>query len=83
MSGTCCISYNNIAQLSSFLEVLQQFQQTEYLNTMIEILLHDVIPKVMYYFKPTDAAYLQIYKMINILSQGLNPKHPVLVKTEE
>lgn len=83
ISKICCIKYNNLTQLSSFLTILQQFQQTKYFNTIIEILLHDVIPKTIHFFKPTDAAYLQIYKMVNILSQGLNPKSPVFVKTED
>lgn len=83
MSKVCCIRYNDVAQLSSFYEVLQEFQHTKYVNTIIEILLKDVISKVMDCFEPTDDIYLQIYKMIDILSQGLNPENPVLVRTEE
>ncbi|KAK2584929.1 hypothetical protein KPH14_002524 [Odynerus spinipes] len=83
MSKMCCIRYNNITQLLSFFEILQEFQQTEYFNTMIEILLKDTIPKMMHFLKSTDDVYLQIYKMIDILSQGLNPKNPILVKTED
>lgn len=83
MSKVCCIRYNDAAQLSSLYEVLQEFQHTKYVNTIIEILLKDVIPKMMDCFEPTDDIYLQIYKMIDILSQGLNPENPVLVRTEE
>lgn len=83
MSKVCCIRYNDAAQLLSLYEVLQEFQHTKYVNTIIEILLKDVIPKMMHFLKPTDDMYLQIYKMIDILSQGLNPENPVLVRTEE
>ncbi|XP_035728339.1 uncharacterized protein LOC118444300 isoform X1 [Vespa mandarinia] len=83
MSKVCCIRYNDVAQLSSLYEVLQEFQHTKYVNTIIEILLKDIIPKMMHCFEPTDDIYLQIYKMIDILSQGLNPENPVLVRTEE
>ncbi|KAL2738306.1 hypothetical protein V1477_011665 [Vespula maculifrons] len=83
MSKVCCIRYNDAAQLLSLYEVLQKFQHTKYVNTIIEILLKDVIPKMMHFLKPTDDMYLQIYKMIDILSQGLNPENPVLVRTEE
>ncbi|KAI4493165.1 hypothetical protein M0802_009582 [Mischocyttarus mexicanus] len=83
MSKACCIRYNDVTQLSSFFQNLQEFQQKKYLNAIIEILLKDVIPNMRNFLKPTDDAYLQIYKMIDILSQGLNPQNPVLVRTEE
>jgi len=63
-------------------EAIQKLQRTKYLNTLIQIVLRDVIPNIKSNIEPASAEYTQMYKTIFILYQGLNPKVPVLAKID-
>ncbi|XP_012063844.1 PREDICTED: uncharacterized protein LOC105627168 [Atta cephalotes] len=76
------IRYCNKKQLLSLYEAIQKLQRTKYLNTLIEIVLRDMIPTVKSNIEPASAEYAQAYKTLFILYQGLNPEVPVLVKTD-
>ncbi|XP_011861494.1 PREDICTED: uncharacterized protein LOC105558427 [Vollenhovia emeryi] len=76
------IKYCNKKQLLSLYEAIQKLQRTKYLNIWIQIILRDVIPTIKSNLEPTSAEYAQAYKTMFILYQGLNPKVPVLVKTD-
>lgn len=77
------IRYCNKKQLLSLCEAIQKLQRTKYLNTLIQIILRDVIPAVKSNVDPASAEYAQAYKTIFILHQGLNPEVPVLVRTDD
>lgn len=77
-----CIRYNNEKQLLSLYEAVQKLQRTEYLNTLIQTILRDVIPAIKSNIDPASAEYARAYKTMFILCQGLNPEVPVLVKTD-
>ncbi|KAL6265174.1 hypothetical protein P5V15_005259 [Pogonomyrmex californicus] len=76
------IRYSNKKQLLSLYEIIQKLQRINYLNTLIQIILRDVIPTVKSNIEPASAEYAQAYKTMFILYQGLNPKVPVLVRTD-
>lgn len=76
------IRYRNRKQLLSLYEAIQKLQRTKYLNTLILIILRDLIPTVKSNIEPTSAEYASTYKAMFILHQGLNPKVPVLVRTD-
>ncbi|XP_039306213.1 uncharacterized protein LOC105198689 isoform X2 [Solenopsis invicta] len=76
------IRYCNKKQLLSLYEAIQKLQRTKYLNTLIEIVLRDVIPTIKSNIEPVSTEYAQAYKTMFILYQGLNPKVPVLVRTD-
>lgn len=76
------IKYSNKKQLLSLYETMQRLQRTEYLNTLIGIVLRDVIPAIKSNIDPTSAEYARAYKTIFVLCQGLNPEVPVLVRTD-
>lgn len=76
------IRYRNRKQLLSLYEAIQKLQRTKYLNTLILIILHDLMPAVKSNIESTSAEYSSIYKAMFILHQGLNPKVPVLVRTD-
>lgn len=65
----------------SLYEAIQKLQRTEYLNTLILIILRDLMPTVKSNVEPTSAEYALAYKAMFMLYQGLNPKVPVLVRT--
>lgn len=77
------IKYNNKGQLLSLYEAIQKLQRAKYLNTLIQIILQDVTPVVTCNIGSMDTEYVQVFKTISILSQGLNPKAPVLVRTDD
>lgn len=76
------IRYRNRKQLLSLYEAIQKLQRTEYLNKLIFIILRDLIPTVKSNVEPTNAEYALVYKTMFVLHQGLNPKVPVLVRTD-
>ncbi|KAL6449340.1 hypothetical protein ACFW04_000744 [Cataglyphis niger] len=76
------IRYRNRKQLLSLYEAVQKLQRTEYLNTLIIIILRDLMPIVKSNIEPTSTEYTLAYKVMFILHQGLNPKVPVLVRTD-
>lgn len=76
------IRYCNKRQLLSLYEAMQKLQRTKYLNTLIQIILHDVIPTIKSNIESASVEYTQAYKTMFILYQGLNPEVPVLVKTD-
>ncbi|XP_012527683.1 uncharacterized protein LOC105831813 [Monomorium pharaonis] len=76
------IRYCNKKQLLLLYEAIQKLQRTKYFNTLIEIVLRDVIPTVKSNIESASAEYAQTYKTIFVLYQGLNPKVPVLVRTD-
>lgn len=63
--------------------MIHQLQQTLYFRNLFDIILQDVIPDIKQFFDPTDIEFIRAYKMIAIVSQGLNSNIPVLVKTDE
>ncbi|XP_014473302.1 PREDICTED: uncharacterized protein LOC106743710 [Dinoponera quadriceps] len=77
-----CMRYNDERQLLSLYEAVQKLQRAEYLNTLIQTILCDVIPAIRSNIDPASAEYARAYKTIFILSQGLNPEVPVLVRTD-
>nr|XP_012231616.1 PREDICTED: uncharacterized protein LOC105677515 [Linepithema humile] len=76
------IKYSSKKQLLSLYEAMQRLQRTEYRNTLIGIILRDVIPAVKSNIDPTSAEYARAYKTIFVLCQDLNPEVPVLVRTD-
>jgi len=76
------IRYCNKKQFLSLYEAIQKLQRTKYLNTLIQIILRDVIPTIKSNIEPTSTEYAQAYKTMFILYQGLNPELPVLVRTD-
>ncbi|CAL7943600.1 unnamed protein product [Xylocopa violacea] len=83
MSKLYCIQYTNRTQLLSFFDVLQQLQCTKYYEDLINIIAQEILPNMKICFNPTQLEYIKIYKMFSILHQGLNPKIPVLVRTDK
>ncbi|XP_076657942.1 uncharacterized protein LOC143362034 [Halictus rubicundus] len=77
-----CVPYANKNRLLSFFEMIQQLQQIKYFKDLVNILLKEVLPNVTTSFDSTKPEYIKIYKMMYILHQGLNPKMPVLVRTD-
>ncbi|KAL0103410.1 hypothetical protein PUN28_017583 [Cardiocondyla obscurior] len=77
------IRYCNKKQFLLLYEAIQKLQRTKYLNTLIQIILRDVIPTIKSNFGPTSSEFAQAYKTLFILQQGLNPEVPVLVKTDD
>ncbi|XP_076639711.1 uncharacterized protein LOC143351747 [Colletes latitarsis] len=82
MSRVQCICYKNKKQLLLFFEMIQQLQQIQYFKDLIKILSEDLLPSMIMFFDFTKPEYVKIYKMICILHQGLNPKVPILVRTD-
>lgn len=82
LTKTYSIRYHNTKQLLMLYEAIQKLQHTKYLDTLIQIILHNIIPVIKSNFDPTSTEYAQVYKMIFILYQGLNPEVPVLVRTD-
>ncbi|XP_017882151.1 reticulocyte-binding protein 3-like isoform X2 [Ceratina calcarata] len=78
-----CMRYTNKNQLLSFFGVMQQLQQIRYHEDLIKIIESDVFPAFKNGFDPMRLEYAKIYKMISILYQGLNPRIPVLVRTDK
>ncbi|KAG7205443.1 hypothetical protein KM043_007435 [Ampulex compressa] len=83
ISKAHCIRYSSDAQLLLFFETMQELQQTCYLKHLINIILRTVVPKLKHSFDPENPEHILAYKMIWILHQGLNPKLPVLVRTDK
>lgn len=82
-AGAYNVRYGNKQQLLSLYEAMQKLQRTEYSNALIRVILRDVIPKVKSNTDPTSAEYVRVYKTLFILHQGMNPKLPVLVRTDD
>ncbi|XP_078039795.1 protein disulfide isomerase isoform X1 [Augochlora pura] len=76
------IPYTNKNQLLSFFEMLQQLQQVKYFKDLVNIIIKEVLPNVTMTFDFTKPECIKLYKMLYILHQGLNPKIPVLVRTD-
>lgn len=77
-----CVPYANKNWLLSFFEMIQQLQQIKYFRDLVDILLKEVLPNVTTSFDPAKPEHIKIYKTMFILHQGLNPKIPVLVRTD-
>lgn len=82
MSKVLCIRYSSRAQLASLFDAIQKLQRTKYREVLINYLLHKVIPHVKNSLKPDSKEFVEAYKMSYTIIQILNPKVPVLVKTE-
>lgn len=61
----------------------QRLQQIQYYKDLIETISEDVLPNIKMCFDSTKSEHVKFYKMICILCQGLNPKIPVLVRTDD
>ncbi|XP_043514858.1 uncharacterized protein LOC122531193 [Frieseomelitta varia] len=83
MSKICCIRYTSKEQLLLFSDIMQQFQHIQYYNDLIKIIAEDILPNANAFLNYTQSEYVKIYKMISILYQGLNPKIPILVRTDK
>ena len=83
ISRVQCICYANKSQLLLFFEMTQQLQQIQYYKDLIETISKDVLPSIKMCFDSTKSEHVKFYKMICILCQGLNPKIPVLVRTDD
>ncbi|CAK9823902.1 hypothetical protein ANTRET_LOCUS2153 [Anthophora retusa] len=82
ISEIYCTRYTNKNQLL-FFHVIEKMQYIQYYKGLIKIVIEDVLPNVKMLFNPTQLEYVKLYKMISILHQDLNPKIPVLVKTDK
>lgn len=83
LSRVQCVYYGNNNQLLLFFEMMQQLQQTQYSKDLIQIILEDILPKMKMHFDYTKSEFVKMYKVIHVLSQGLNPKMSVLVRTDK
>ncbi|XP_076247332.1 protein disulfide isomerase isoform X1 [Calliopsis andreniformis] len=83
LSRVKCMYYGNDSQLLLFFEVMQQLQQLQYSKELIQIILQNVLPNMKLHFDPTKPEFVKMYKAIYILCQGLNPKIPILVRTDK
>ncbi|XP_015431260.1 PREDICTED: uncharacterized protein LOC107187631 [Dufourea novaeangliae] len=82
ISKVQCIQYTSRNQLLSFFEMTQQLQQIQYVKDLVDIISEEILPSITVSFDSAKPEYIKIYKMICILCQGLNPKIPVLVRTD-
>ncbi|XP_012274197.2 uncharacterized protein LOC105696358, partial [Orussus abietinus] len=86
ISGTSrnlCIPYFTKDELLASCETMQRLQRTCYRKDLIDLLIGDVIPQIKMRLDPKTREYAEAYKMIVVISQPINPRVPVLVRTDE
>lgn len=76
------IQYSNKSELLSLFAMSQRLQLTLYQRNLNDLIVTIVLP-LMKTLDPSSEEYLHLYKMIFTIAQVLNPRPPVLVKTEE
>lgn len=83
MSKACCIRYTKNDELLSFFNTVQELRGAQYYRNLLKIITEDVLPYMESSLDSTQLEYAKMYKMIFILSQGLQSKVPVLVRTDK
>ena len=82
MFKTFCIRYSSRVQLVSLFGAMQQLQRAKYREVLVHYLLYKVIPDAKKLLDYNSKEFIGTYKMCFTIIQVLNPKAPVLVKTE-
>ncbi|XP_016841465.1 uncharacterized protein LOC100121697 isoform X3 [Nasonia vitripennis] len=81
--GSHCTRYSDRSQLTLFYDFIQKIQRKVYETELMELLMQTVIPQLKELFDPASKEFAETYKTIATVVQILNPRVPVLAKTED
>lgn len=81
--GSHVTRYSDRNQLLLFYSLIQSVQRKSYERDLVELLLTTVIPKLKELIDPSSQEFIEVYKMMATVTQILNPRVPILAKTED
>ncbi|KAL7302806.1 hypothetical protein TKK_0004845 [Trichogramma kaykai] len=80
--GTHCLRYSERSHLLLFQDFVQKLQRKVYESQLIDLFVASLVPKICRGLEPSSPEYALAYKLMIAMVQVLNPRLPVLAKTD-